>query len=161
VSCISDTACFVSGGQPTTGFGIYKSTEQHFREVNKLDLHAAVPIDFLLGIGMQDEKHGVAVGVGLLFGGTWWTADGMTFNQSIGEIGVLTTQAIYSLGEGHYAFVGEGDGEGNLGGVGYSRLGGRIFTPHPIPKSVDMPDGADARYGAFPSATTWYVTAGN
>ena len=91
-----------------------------------------------------------------------WTADGLNFNGSIGEIGVLTTQAVYSLGKGHYAFVGEGDGEGTLGGVGYSNLGGRIFRPHPIPNaSVNLPDGADARYGAFPSPQTWYVTAGN
>ena len=75
---------------------------------------------------------------------------------------MLTTQAVYSLGKGHYAFVGEGDGEGTLGGVGYSNVGGRIFRPHPIPNaSVNLPDGADARYGAFPSPETWYVTAGN
>lgn len=161
LSCTSDTACFVTGGQPTTGFHVYKSTEQHFRELSTLTLNAPIPVDLLLGVGMQDETHGVVGGVGLLVDGTWFTRDGQTFNGSKFEVGVLTTQAVYALGKGHYAFVGEGDGEGSQGGVGYSKTGGEFFTAHQLPASLNIPTAASARYGAFPSADTWYVTAGN
>jgi hypothetical protein len=161
MSCASDTACFVSGGQPTTGFHVYKSTEQHFRAVDTLQVDSPVPIDLLLSIGMQDENTGVVGGIGLLVDGTWYTKDGKEFLASKGELGILTTQAVYSIGKGHFAFVGEGTAEGQLGGVGYSNSGGEFFTAHQLPASLGIDPESDARYGSFPTPTTWYVSGGN
>ena len=161
LSCASDTACFVSGGQPTSGFHVYESTDQHFREVDTLTVDAPVPIDMLLSIGMQDATTGVVGGIGLLIDGTWYTKDGKEFKASKGEVGLLTTQAVYPLGNDHFAFVGEGTEEGSLGGVGYSKDGGEFFIAHKWPTDLGTDPAATARYGAFPSEDTWFVTGGN
>lgn len=161
VSCASDTACFIAGGQPTSGFHVYESTDEHFRQVQTLTVDAPVPIDLLLDIDMQDASHGVVGGIGLLLDGTWYTKDGKEFLASKGELGILTTQAVYSLGNDHYAFVGEGTAEGSLGGVGYSRSGGEFWSAHKWPDTLGIDPAATARYGAFPSPETWYVTGGN
>jgi hypothetical protein len=157
ISCVSSEACFVAGGQPTSGFNVYESTDQHFREVNALKVDTPVPIDLLLSIGMQDEKTGVVGGIGLLLDGTWYTQDGQEFLASKGEVGLLETQAVYALGNNHFAFVGEGTAEGDLGGVAYSKTAGEFFTAHKLPDSLGIDPDATARYGAFPSADTWYV----
>lgn len=161
LSCVSSEACFVAGGQPTTGFHVYESTDEHFREVETLEVDAPVPIDMLLSIGMQDATTGVVGGIGLLVDGTWYTKDGKEFLASKGEVGILTTQAVYALGDDHFAFVGEGTEEGSLGGVGYSTDGGEFFRAHKWPTDLGIDPDATARYGAFPSATTWYVSGGN
>ena len=54
---------------------------------------------------MQDDTHGICGGVEIGIGGTYYTLDGKTFTESL-ELGIVNTQAVYSLGNDSYAFVG-------------------------------------------------------
>ena len=103
---------------------------------------------------MQDTKHGIAGGVEIGIGGTYYTEDGISFNESY-EIGVFYTEAVYSLGKNKYAFVGNMNGRE---GPAISTSGGIFFEGHFWPK--DFCPEAPARYGAFPSEKTWYITGG-
>eukprot|EP01064_Diplonema_japonicum_P022606 TRINITY_DN3257_c0_g1_i1.p1 TRINITY_DN3257_c0_g1~~TRINITY_DN3257_c0_g1_i1.p1 ORF type:complete len:519 (+),score=153.72 TRINITY_DN3257_c0_g1_i1:63-1619(+) len=154
ISCASKSACYITGGNANTLFGIYKSTDEHFQNVEKLPIGSPEPAIFLLSIAMQNQFEGVAGGVELGIGGTYYTFNGKYFNETL-EVGVVTTQAIYSLGHRTYAMVGSDNG-----GMGpaISTDGGITFKGRWWPK--DFSPDAPARYGAFPSNTTWYITGG-
>ncbi len=59
----------------------------------------------LFSVAMEDETHGVTGGLEIGIGGTYYTKDGKTFTESL-NLGLITTQAVYSLGNNSYAFVG-------------------------------------------------------
>ena len=76
---------------------------------------------------MESSTHGVVGGAGIGTGGTWYTTDGKGFQQSVHEVGIITTQAIYSLQQtGHYAYVGVGTGLEHAGGIGTSTDGAYV-----------------------------------
>eukprot|EP01059_Diplonema_ambulator_P013222 TRINITY_DN23745_c0_g1_i1.p1 TRINITY_DN23745_c0_g1~~TRINITY_DN23745_c0_g1_i1.p1 ORF type:complete len:517 (+),score=154.24 TRINITY_DN23745_c0_g1_i1:46-1596(+) len=154
ISCASEEACYITGGNSNTLFGIYKSHDAHFQDVERLQIGSPEPAIFLLSIAMQNQFEGVAGGVELGIGGTYYTFNGKFFNETL-EVGVVTTQAIYSLGHQTYAMVGQDNAHA---GPAISRDGGITFKGHWWPK--DFAPNAPPRYGAFPSNTTWYITGG-
>ncbi len=161
ISCASTKECFVSGGPPDNSMSVYRSYDEHFRNTERETVNESLPIDMLLTMATESATSSLVGGVGLGVGGTWHSNDGKTYVQSKHEFGVLQTQAAYSLGKGHYAFVGQGAEKlGKDGGVGYSTDGGVSFASFDVLDSLKVPMGAFARYGSFPSPTTWYVTGG-
>lgn len=107
-----------------------------------------------MSVAMQDDTKGVCGGLEIGVGGTYYTTDGKTFSVSL-NVGLVTTQAMYSLGDNTFAYVGQ---DNRNEGVAESANGGERFTGHFWPKgfSADAP----ARYGAFPSKDVWYVSGG-
>ena len=154
VSCPDYNSCYLVGGDTNSGFGIYKAADAHFSSVEKLPIGSPEPSLMLLGIAMGDKSHGVAGGVEVGIGGTYYTRNGRFFNESL-EIGVVTTQALYSMGTEKYAYVGDYDGHM---GAAVSVDGGITFKGKWWPKGF-APE-APARYGAFPSSEVMYVTGG-
>jgi hypothetical protein len=77
--------------------------------VEKLKINSPEPAIFLLSIAMENPTHGVAGGVEIGIGGLYYTKDGYNFTESI-QLGIITTQAVYSMGKNKYAFVGDIDG---------------------------------------------------
>eukprot|EP01060_Flectonema_neradi_P015515 TRINITY_DN22125_c1_g1_i2.p1 TRINITY_DN22125_c1_g1~~TRINITY_DN22125_c1_g1_i2.p1 ORF type:complete len:518 (+),score=130.54 TRINITY_DN22125_c1_g1_i2:51-1556(+) len=154
VSCPALGSCYLVGGDTNTGFGIYKASDIHFSSVEKLPIGSPEPSLMLLGIAMGDSTHGVAGGVELGVGGTYYTHNGKYFNESI-EAGIVTTQALYSMGGAKYGYVGEYNSHQ---GPAVSEDGGITFKGKWWPKGFS-PE-APARYGAFPSSEVIYVTGG-
>ena len=107
ISCPSTNNCFITGGNENTAFGIYKTgpVPKNFSNITKLTINSPEPAIFLLSAAMQDDTHGVCGGVEIGIGGTYYTLDGKTFTESL-ELGIVNTQAVYSLGNDSYAFVG-------------------------------------------------------
>ena len=107
ISCPSENQCFIAGGNTNTAFGVYKTgpLPTNFSNVTKCAIEAKEPPFFLLQVAMQDDHNGVAGGVELGVGGTYYTRDGENFHSS-NELGIVQTQALYSLGDDRYTFVG-------------------------------------------------------
>jgi photosystem II stability/assembly factor-like uncharacterized protein len=161
ISCASTKECFVSGGPPDNSMSVYRSYDEHFRNTERETVNESLPIDMLLTMATESASSSLVGGVGIGVGGTWYSKDGKTYEESKHEFGVLQTQAAYSLGKGHFAFVGQGDKQlGKDGGVGYSTDGGVTFASFGVLDTLKVPTGAFARYGSFPSPTTWYITGG-
>lgn len=83
---------------------------------------------------------------------------GFNFNYSTN--GALTAQCARNIGPSSaplgFAVVGTiGNLVNETNGMAVSYNAGKSFTSIPIPILQ-----TDARYGAFPTATTWYITAG-
>lgn len=156
VSCTAVNSCFVAGGN-TNGMGVFKVTDPTFKSgVTQLSTTGGSPLKMMLGVAMQDETHGVAGGLGIAVGGTYYTVDGQEFQTSSLQYGILTTQALYSLGSGKFAYVGMYNGQN---GVAVSENGGVTFKGHWWPK--DFSEAAPPRYGAFPTDEVMYVTGGS
>jgi len=109
----------------------------------------------MLAVAMEDETHGVSGGLGLGVGGTYYTVDGFDFQGSALQVGLLQTQAMYSMGGGKYAYVGTYNANQ---GVAVSTNGGVTFKGAWLPKNFSE---APVRYGAFPTADVMYVTGGS
>eukprot|EP00756_Hemistasia_phaeocysticola_P018260 Hpha_TRINITY_DN15583_c4_g2::TRINITY_DN15583_c4_g2_i1::g.104050::m.104050 len=154
ISCTAANSCFVAGGN-TNGFGMYKVTDPTFKSgVQQLGVTGGSPLKMMLACAMQDETHGVAGGLGLAVGGTYYTVDGQEFQASMLQYGLLQTQAIYSLGSGSFAYVGTYNGKQ---GFATSKNGGVSFGGHWLPKNFSV---APVRYGAFPTDEVIYLTGG-
>eukprot|EP01064_Diplonema_japonicum_P036863 TRINITY_DN8456_c0_g1_i1.p1 TRINITY_DN8456_c0_g1~~TRINITY_DN8456_c0_g1_i1.p1 ORF type:complete len:406 (+),score=131.57 TRINITY_DN8456_c0_g1_i1:48-1220(+) len=154
ISCPAVGECFVAGGNSNTGFGMYKSNDPKIQTLTKVPITSPEPVLMLFGVAMQDTTHGVCGGLEIGIGGTYYTMNGKWFNESL-EVGVVTTQALYNLGGHKYAYVGT---DNAAMGPAVSKNGGLTFKGHWWPKN--FAPNAPARYGAFPSDTTWYVTGG-
>jgi len=155
ISCTSSSACFIAGGT-TTGFGVYKVTDTSFKSgVRMLNTTSSSPLKLMLALAMEDETHGVAGGLGVGVGGTYYSVDGEHFQGSALQVGLLQTQAMYSLGSGKYAYVGTYNANQ---GVAVSTNGGVTFKGAWLPKNFSE---APVRYGAFPTADVMYVTGGS
>ena len=140
---------------------VYRSYDPHFRKTEREVVNTSLPLDMLLSMATQSATASVVGGVGIGLGGTWYSHDGKTYTASKHEFGVLQTQAVYNVGKDKFAFVGtSGGGLGEKGGVGFSTDGGISFASFDCLDKLKIPVGAFARYGAFPSDTTWFVTGG-
>jgi len=155
MSCTSSSACFIAGGT-SSGFGIYKVTDTTFKSgVQMLNVTGNSPLKLMLAVAMEDETHGVGGGLGLGVGGTYYSVDGEDFQGSALQVGVLQTQAMYSLGGGKFAYVGTYNANQ---GVAVSTNGGVSFKGLWLPKNFSA---APVRYGAFPTDEVMYVTGGS
>jgi len=155
MSCTSKSACFVAGGT-TSSFGTYKVTDTTFKSgVQQLNTTGSSPLKMMLAVAMEDDTHGVSGGLGLGVGGTYYTVDGFDFQGSALQVGILQTQAMYSMGGGKFAYVGTYNANQ---GVAVSTNGGVTFKGAWLPKNFSE---APVRYGAFPTADVMYVTGGS
>ena len=102
----------------------------------------------LLDAGSNSPTSAVING---LFGAQY-TTDGKTFTASKGGGG--QGQSVEGFGKNSYGITGAFGGSG----VAVSTDGGATFTAHSASAALDQ--NHPARYGAFPSDTTWYVSAG-
>ena len=84
-----------------------------------------------------------------------YTSDGTDFVHSTNGF-LAPAQDAQLMPGGKYALVMSGGPKTN--GVGVSSDGGKTWSISPIGLNVSK---YTARYGAFPSPTTWYVTAGS
>ena len=57
--------------------------------------------------------------------------------------------------------IGVAGAAGDKNGVSVSTNGGATFTVHDASPGLDATKGQTARYASYPSATTWYVSAGS
>jgi photosystem II stability/assembly factor-like uncharacterized protein len=142
---------FMVGGSTGIGAQIFKSTDFGSTWEAKV-----APTSFMLvaaGVSKTTENSAV---INDVLAGTSYTTDGNNFTKSAGGGG--ESQSVEAFGLGCYGVTGAFGPGGS--GVAISNDGGATFTNFPIP--ADVLDGNHpARYGAFPSATTWYVSAGS
>lgn len=106
--------------------------------------------DLLLGAACKSEKSAVITGA--LF--QEFTTDGNTFKGSLDDQLEPSQDAKVIKESGEYAIAVNG---GKTNGVALSTTG--YFWKNINMKGVDAAT-YPARYGAYPSATTWYLTAG-
>jgi len=144
---------YVPIAQNGVGTSIQKSTDGG---VTWTDDETAEPFSLLLlDIAARKGSNGndnVAV-VGAL--SLEFSLDGaQTFNSSLGPLGA--GQCIRTVGLSGFAAVGAWGLLNEANGVAYSPDFGITYSATNI--SVLR---ADTRYGAFPSATNWYITAGD
>jgi hypothetical protein len=91
--------------------------------------------------------------VSSIFGELYSTNDGTTFQGSTGGGTSQSVRFVGVNGDGGEKFGVTGT-YGSVEGVGFSVDGGASFT------TFDAKLTTEARYGAFPTDTTWYVAAG-
>jgi hypothetical protein len=110
IACPSMKACFIAGGNTNSAFGIYKTgpLPKNFTNVTKCQVNTPVPTLILTAASFEDENKGIVGGLGLGVGGTYYTTNGQNFTESL-DFGVISTQAVYALGNGSYAYVGSDD----------------------------------------------------
>jgi photosystem II stability/assembly factor-like uncharacterized protein len=94
---------------------------------------------------------GANVVVSGVFGNYYSNNNGLTFNQSKGEYG--PSQSVRAFGSSSSSF--------GVAGAFLEKNGAAISTNSGKSFAVDsIPLYTEARYGAFPNANTWYVSAG-
>jgi len=157
ISAVSNTTVYMSGGQdgtpPIGGPQVYKSSDGGMKWA--LLPHAGSAMMFL-DVAFQNAFNGVVAGIGL-FGvvpGVEYTIDGNHFNQSlIIELAdeCQSVETIKGLKAG-YGLTGD---FGNIDGCAVSTDGGVTL------KFIDAKLNTSARYGSFPTPTTWYLSAGD
>lgn len=138
---------YAGAGQNGVGFGIIKTTDSG---VTWNTLNSSKPVsDLFLAAACKSETEAVITGVL----DNSYTTDGANFEVSKNDFFDPSQDAKVIKHSGEFAIMVQGS---KANGVATSKDGKRW-------KNFDI--GADpavfpSRYGAFPSATTWYVSAG-
>jgi hypothetical protein len=144
VGAASDTTAFVAAGSNGVGAEVLKTADSG----KTFNSEAAPGAFLLLDAGSNSPTSAVVNG---LFG-AHYTTDGKTFQAAKGGGG--EGQSVEGFGKNSYGIVGAFGGNG----VAVSTDGGATFTAHSASSALD--NQHPARYGAYPSDTTWYVSAG-
>lgn len=148
VAFTSDLIGYAAGGSNGAGPQIFKSTDAG---VTWTTCPAQFGIDLLL-LDLDATENTVVVSS--VFGELYSDDAGASFSPSVGG---GTSQSVRFLGingDGGKSFGVTGQ-YGSVEGVGISSDGGKTF------KTFDAKLSTEARYGAFPSDSVWYVAAGD
>jgi hypothetical protein len=146
---------FAAGGQNGEHGGpqMYKVTAA----VNNTFQFQLMPNDgddmMFMAVTASTETTGVASGLGLLEPANSYTDDGQKWQKPKESLGVTTCQSGERV-QGTTTGFGMTGGFGSITGVAMTMDGGKSFTAH------HWGGKTEARYGAFPSATTWYIAGG-
>jgi hypothetical protein len=101
----------------------------------------------------QTTTSGIATGLAMIGSPNTFTTDGNNFSPSNGTGFMTAAQSCQNIVGVNGGFGTTGQ-HGNGMGVQVSSDGGKTY------KLVTIPATSEARYGAFPSASTWYVAYG-
>jgi hypothetical protein len=148
ISCASPTTCIAPVGVNGQGSFIWMSTDGGNTWNTEQE-----PFELMfLGASMQGDTAVVADELSLLYNNAS-TAGDYVFGYPKGDF-LVTSQNVETFGASSYAATGE-DPLNNGNGVSVSTNGGANWKWYnaTILKTF-------ARYGAFPSASTWYISAG-
>jgi len=146
---------YIGGGDNGIGANVLRSVDggNTFNMVN-----VASGEGFFMGSAFGSNTNGIVTGLAIGGGADQFTTDGVNFNRSteVPAIYLETCQAANAgAEEGSFAVIGN---IGSANGVAYSTDNGATFTAYGIPNTTNS---NPARYGSFPSASTWYVSAGS
>jgi len=147
---------YVAGGDNGVGANVLKTTDGG---QNWASLPIA-PAMMLMAGGAHSESSAIVSGLGLLGPSAQYTKDGKSFtNSSEANVALEQSQASYAISgtSNGYAVVGSWQKFNDsilYNGVAVSNDGGASF------KIINTPTEVYARYGAFPTANTWFVTYG-
>ena len=144
---VDQSTAFLAGGDNGVGAEVLKTTDGGGSWAPTNISQAFMFLD----VGASKTKAGSAVVNGLF--GSQFSLDGKTFKSGIGGGG--QGQSVEAFGANSFGIAGAFGGKG--GGVAVSTNGGISFK-HFAASSLD--EAHPARYGAYPSDSTWYVTAG-
>jgi len=144
VGASSATTAFVAAGSNSEGAEILKTSDSGKTFASLKSAGGFL----LLDAGSTSPTSAVING---LFGAQH-TTDGTNFKGSVGGGG--QGQSVEGFGKNSYGIAGSFGGNG----VAVSTDGGATFTAHSASAALD--NQHPARYGAYPSDTTWYVSAG-
>jgi photosystem II stability/assembly factor-like uncharacterized protein len=156
ISCLDNSTCFMAGGQdgtpPEGGPQVYKSVDSG--ATWKWLPHSGFAMMFL-DVAASSKTNAVTAGIGLLdvMAGVEYTKDGQSFNVSHFldlEDECQSTMTVQGV-NGGFGLAGD---FGKANGVAVSLDGGVTFA------HIDAKLNTSARYGDYPSKSTWYVTAG-
>ena len=154
VSCAAEDNCFTVAGNNQVGALVQRSTDggKVWRKM------VSPPTMGLLTIAMErssTESKGVASGFSIGQSADLYTTDGEVFNMSTTRSPYVTaaqdSSTVTGLQDG-FAIVGQ---FGGASGVKLSKDGGVTYSEFKYPVIRDI-----ARYGSFPSPTTWFITGG-
>jgi len=157
ISAVDNNTVYMSGGQdgtpPIGGPQVYKSTNAGKNWA--LMPHAGSAMMFL-DVAFGTATSGVVGGIGLvgIVPGIEYTLNGQHFNASAVIQLASECQSVETIGgvKGGFGLAGE---FGKANGAAVSVDGGITF------RFVDAKLNTSARYGAYPSANTWYISAGD
>ena len=90
-----------------------------------------------------------------LLGGHRTTDQGKTWTQMIGGIG--SSQSVEAFGDSSFGMAGKAGGKN---GVAVSTNKGQSWTMYDASPGLNDTNHEHARYAAYPSSSTWYVSAG-
>jgi photosystem II stability/assembly factor-like uncharacterized protein len=147
VGASSDTTAFVAAGANGAGAEILKTVDDG-KTFNSIAPSGSAFL--LLDAGSNSATSAVING---LFGAQY-TSDGKTFQSSKGGGG--QGQSVEGFGKNSYGIAGA---FGGPSGVAVSTDAGATFTSFPV-SATALDSQHPARYAAYPSETTWYVSAG-
>jgi len=157
ISAIDNNTVYMSGGQdgepPVGGPQVYKSVDGGHNWV--LLPHAGSALMFL-DVAFGNVLNGVVAGLGLfeVVPGIEFTLNGHTFNRSAVIELADACQSVETI-KGVKGGFGLTGGFGNANGCAVSTDGGITL------KFIDAKLNTTARYGSFPTPTTWYLSAGD
>eukprot|EP01059_Diplonema_ambulator_P025089 TRINITY_DN42073_c0_g1_i1.p1 TRINITY_DN42073_c0_g1~~TRINITY_DN42073_c0_g1_i1.p1 ORF type:complete len:469 (+),score=16.08 TRINITY_DN42073_c0_g1_i1:73-1407(+) len=149
-----DSCWLVGGANGSTG--VFKAGDPGMIEVQSVVIGSVERPLYVGSIAMQSGWAGVAGGVSIGYGGTYFTINGHVFNTSVDFGSIIDAHAVYSLGNHSYAAVGINAEIGM--GPAISTNGGLTFTPRWWPEGFTV--NFYPRYGAFPEGNTWYIAGG-
>eukprot|EP00999_Lentomonas_sp_LEN2_P002684 NODE_559_length_1367_cov_196.391129_g523_i0.p2 GENE.NODE_559_length_1367_cov_196.391129_g523_i0~~NODE_559_length_1367_cov_196.391129_g523_i0.p2 ORF type:complete len:404 (+),score=141.37 NODE_559_length_1367_cov_196.391129_g523_i0:64-1275(+) len=158
IACSNKSMCYVTGSTGSSPFAIYY-TKDNFHQVTEANMVGHTLM--LLSMCFGSETNGVAAGVGALKDpGLLYTKDATTWEPAH-DIALLTGQDVEPMAGGGFGFVGTTNAIFGGNGVLVSHDGGSRWHAHDWKKNLHIPKYAGARYGSFPTATTWYVSGGS
>jgi len=148
ISCSTPTTCVAPVGVNGEGSFIWMSTDGGNTWNTEQE-----PFELMfLGAAMQGNTAVVADELSLLYNNA--TNGNWVFGYPKSGDWLVTTQNVEVFGTGNYGAAGETI-VSNGNGVSISNDGGKSWAWHNISALNTF-----ARYGAYPSATTWYISAG-
>jgi hypothetical protein len=158
VSFVGESTGYLAGADSGSGNFIKETTDggQTFQDLALGSCNPSIMLDVMMG----DATTGVTSGLGIGSTPTCVTSDGTSFKPA-NEKGLVVTCQSAELIQGSQGIQGQSFGLtgsfGKTNGVSTSTDGGVTWTN----RDISEPTGLLARYGSFPSATTWYVAAGD
>jgi hypothetical protein len=158
IACPNSSLCYIAGSHGNDPFAVYLApTAQNFQNVTMANnVGHSLMIMSMAAMGTT----GVTAGIGALKDpGVLYTTDGSDWQPS-NDIALTEGQDVEVIDSQTYAFIGETNVLLNEQGVLLTQDGGATWKAHDWKNSLNLPDGVSARYGSFPSLTTWYVSAG-
>jgi len=156
IGCINASLCMITGGESNTPMGVYYTQDQG-QSWNRADMEQ----DSFMLMNIDAEPNGNAATAGMGVGGSsalLHSTGGTKWLASLDQ-DFMVGQAIRNIkGSGEFAYIGTTNTFSNTQGVATSTDGGVHWTVSNWPGALN--NLTEIRYGAFPSATTWYINGG-
>ena len=152
ISFPSESTGYFAGADNGSGNFVMATTDGG-ATFNPMPLNDCKPA-FMLDVAFESDTSGITSGVGLGSDPSCFTTDGKQMNKAADHVLEATCQSAELVGGGGFGLTGT---FGQTDGVSISTDGGKNYKNY----DAGFPATLPARYGAFPTASTWFAAGGS